>query len=678
MVLNKYVAGSWLLLLLSVLPSRAQVIFPEDSKKQDELEQDAGRQENQQEDLSVQDALDFYTTHPLAINLSVDEELFKFPFWNVVQAQAVISHLNRFGKIQCLEELQVIREFNEEDIRKLKPLLSFVGAASTRPLNFNNLNRYGTHQLLLRYQQAFDNWIKPQQESNSNYYGGTEKLLLRYKFQMDNRIRLGFTAEKDPGEALVWNSGQKGFDFYSAHLAWKGKGYLRQVILGDYSAQAGQGLCLWSGLSYGKSADVINIQKQARGIYPYSSSDENSFFRGIALSTAWRKFSSDIFISSHARDANLIIEENVAYASSLQSSGYHRTPGEQEDKHSLQERNAGILLNFQDGKTKAGMTLLATHFSHPVRKTATSYNQFQFNGKNNLNAGLHLSRLIGNFYFFSEIASSYNRSMAGLAGLQASLHPKISIATLFRFYSRNYQSLRAIAFAENTQVQNEQGYYTAIQWKAPKNLTLNIYADSFKFPWLKFQVNAPSLGSEYLAQLNWKPRRKVETYIRYQEKNKVSNSSGMDANTQQPVPLQQRNYRWHIRMSLNETWEWGSRAEYVNWSQQREATQTGYLIAQDLFCHPLGARISWSFRYLLFFAEDYKSRIYTYENDVLYSSSIPSFQGSGSRYYINSRIRINRNLDVWLRYAETFSKASIENSLQERKSEWKIQVRLKW
>jgi hypothetical protein len=70
-------------------------------------------------------------------------------------------------------------------------------------------------------------------------------------------------------------------------------------------------------------------------------------------------------------------------------------------------------------------------------------------------------------------------------------------------------------------------------------------------------------------------------------------------------------------------------------------------ISVDVDCIPLKI----DFSYLFFDALDYDNRLYLYEKNILYAFSVPSFSGMGSRYYVNLRYDICKNLSCWLRYA---------------------------
>lgn len=74
----------------------------------------------------------------------------------------------------------------------------------------------------------------------------------------------------------------------------------------------------------------------------------------------------------------------------------------------------------------------------------------------------------------------------------------------------------------------------------------------------------------------------------------------------------------------------------------------------DVIYKPLMKNLSGNVRLQYFETEDYDSRIYTFENDVLYSYSIPAFFGKGFRYYLNVRYNIFRDVSLWMRIAQSW------------------------
>ena len=79
-----------------------------------------------------------------------------------------------------------------------------------------------------------------------------------------------------------------------------------------------------------------------------------------------------------------------------------------------------------------------------------------------------------------------------------------------------------------------------------------------------------------------------------------------------------------------------------------------------------------------FETDDYNSRLYAYENDVLYSFSIPVFYEKGYRYYLNVNYDLTKKLTAWARIAQTINpdRSIIGSGLDEIKGNRKTEVKL--
>ncbi|HNP48260.1 MAG TPA: helix-hairpin-helix domain-containing protein, partial [Bacteroidia bacterium] len=228
------------------------------------------------DNLDVLEVMNEYSHSALNINQATLETLEQFPLLTEIQANAIIEHRNKFGKFRCVEELQVLNEFTLEDIRKILPFISVGSITPGLPLSLKNLVSEAEQSLTLRWQRSLGPQISTTETTRN--YGDPTKLFAKYKYRFADRLRLGITAEKDPGEGFFSGKQQNGFDFYSAYLQWQQKGLIQKIILGDYTVQFGQGLVMWSGFGFGKSAETILIKRSAKGTIPYTSADENNFF----------------------------------------------------------------------------------------------------------------------------------------------------------------------------------------------------------------------------------------------------------------------------------------------------------------------------------------------------------------------------------------------------------------
>ena len=96
------------------------------------------------------------------------------------------------------------------------------------------------------------------------------------------------------------------------------------------------------------------------------------------------------------------------------------------------------------------------------------------------------------------------------------------------------------------------------------------------------------------------------------------------------------------------------------------------------------SKVSFSARFALFDTDSYNSRIYSYENDVLYYFRIPSYYYQGSRSYLTLRYQFKKGIDLWLRYSNWtyYNRETIGSGLNEingpSKSEFRAQLRFQF
>ena len=109
--------------------------------------------------------------------------------------------------------------------------------------------------------------------------------------------------------------------------------------------------------------------------------------------------------------------------------------------------------------------------------------------------------------------------------------------------------------------------------------------------------------------------------------------------------------------------------------------EKGFMVYQDVIYQSLKSPFTFTFRYAMFETDSYDSRIYAYENDVLYAFSIPAYYYRGNRTYLIIKYSGIRNIDCWFRIAQTFynNKTEIGSGLDEisgnAKTEIKAQLR---
>jgi hypothetical protein len=285
-------------------------------------------------------------------------------------------------------------------------------------------------------------------------------------------------------------------------------------------------------------------------------------------------------------------------------------------------------------------------------------------------------------YLFGEVATSHDRGYALINGLLTSLSSQVSLILLHRDYQPDYHSFFNQAVAESSNAVNEKGFYTGLSITPSRSTEWIFYADVFRFPWLRFRVDAPSNGYELLSQFNHSVSKKTRISLRYKLESKQENDA-LDNVRNVLEDVRRQNYRLEISQKVTESVHLRNRIELVQY-RKAQKNETGSIMFQDVIYNPLRSRFSGNFRFALFDTPGFNSRIYAFENDVLYSYSVPAYQNRGIRFYLNGRYAPSRTTDIYLRYAiSSYTDLnSIGSGLDEiqgnKKSDIRLQIRFQF
>ncbi len=649
----------------------------------------------------------YYSEHKININTDAAETLRELYLITDFQLQKLRQYVKSFGPLLSEFELPMVEGFDEQTVSLLMPVISFSESATTQGMKLTQVLQRGRHQLIARmernlneqagYQPIDDSalWENP----NSRYLGSKEKLYAKYTFNYRNKVKAGITMDKDAGEAFLANNvndsirqilGNKlknGFDFYSLHAWVSDLGVLRSLALGDYHLSFGQGITMWSGLSFGKSTVPTQVMRFGAGIKPNTSVNEFFFLRGGAATVGWKSLELTAFYSHKNIDANLsgsdTTDNDSYFVTSLQESGLHRTLNELSDKGAISQELYGGRLAYRSKKLELGYTLHHTMLGSMLTPRIYPYSQFRFQSDRLSNQGFDWRWVNPKLIFFGEIGRSDNGGIAGIAGLSLQPAGFVSMTIAYRHYEKNYQNLFSNAFAEGGAMNNEKGLYAGITASLAPGWKLSAYADHFKFDWLRFSVDAPSTGYDYFVQSDYKISRKADFYVRFRTKRKMTNDQNPWNALDFIVPETKNTYRFHINYAVSESVTFKNRAELISYQRASDDKQYGFIIYQDVSYRPQNHPWELSFRYALFDAQSYDTRLYAYESDVLYAFSIPAFSDKGSRTYLLLKLMLMKNLDLWARIAHTWydSRSEIGSGLElisgNSKTDFKLQLRWK-
>ena len=655
-------------------------------------------------EIDFEDLLDnyiFFSENPININSDEVMQLVELHLLSMFQYQALQQYRRLFGDFLFMDELEMVDGFDEQTLAIIRPVVCLMKDNSKDKVTLKKMARYGKHQIVGRYEQILERQqgYEPIDDSsllakpNSRYLGSPQKYQLRYTYNYRNKIRAGFVLEKDPGElfftdkvsdtirSLLGKNYRRGFDFFGFHLYAKDLGIVKAAALGDYQLAFGQGLTLWSGLSFGKASAGSSVMKQGRGVTPKASASEFAFMRGAAVTIGGGPFSGTVFYSNRLIDANVSVADSLEAAelvSSLQETGYHRTIGELQDRHAIRQQVVGGHLAYAVAHFEVGYTAHHTWLNVPLQLKPSHYNQFYFQGQKLTNQGIDFKYVKGKFAVFGEASMSYNNNakvvepvetptqiqtalrqaqgpwaFAGLVGLTVKPAGYLNFTLLYRDYGKTYQNLLGNAFGEGSRNQGQRGVYLGVEVAPAPYWNILAYADQFQFTWLTSQVNAPSNGHDYYLRVSHSFNRRTNAYLQFRSKTKMKNSTDGEVFSHYPILYTKNTVRFNINYQLGWDIHCSNKAEYAHYRNDDGTNEHGFFICQDIAYKPENRPFSLTFRYAIFDAKDYNARIYAYENDVLYSFSVPALYGKGMRVYLLGKWKPFKSLTLYARIGST-------------------------
>ncbi|MFK7946976.1 MAG: ComEA family DNA-binding protein [Saprospiraceae bacterium] len=628
-----------------------------------------------------------YAKNPLNLNRANEDDLTAFGLLNPIQIQSLIQYRNDLGNLLSIYELQAIPNFDLNTINRILSYVS-VGNELIGKEDFKGRLIGGENTIFTRFRRVLEEQEGYKTDADNAYLGNRNQYYFRYRYNYDTRLSYGITLEKDAGEEFFTGSNRQGFDYMSAHFYARDLSKnVKAIALGDFQASLGQGLTIWSGFGFGKSASVLNTKRQAIPIRAYTSVNENAFLRGIGTTLQFGEIKLTLFGSYRNLDANVSqvdttnFEEEIQAVSAFQISGFHRNPNEIQDEKSLGQTLFGGSLSYNLKRGKITLNAVNTQYDAKIEVDDIPVNLYRFSGESLTNVSVDYDYTFRNIHFFGETAMSDNLGVATLNSVLISTGKNIDFTILHRHFQPEFQTIAGNVFAESGSVNNESGLYFGVQCYFNREWKASAYFDSWTHNWLKFNIEAPSTGSEYLVQLNYRPARYTEMYLRFRNEVKERNAT-VDSPIDYLVPNERTQLRFHLSSRINNSLTIKSRVEVSRFDNGIDDAELGFLVYQDL-AYNFG-NFKFSTRFALFDTESFNARIFAYESDLLFNFSVPAYYYQGSRFYLNCRYRVSRAVMLEARFARTtfYNRETVGTALEEidgnKRSEIKLQARIRF
>ncbi len=599
--------------------------------------------------------------NPVRLNSSDENEISRLFFLSDFQVKILADYVHSFGRIITLYEVANIPGFDKETAEIMFPFVTLETKISMGPdsARWRNVSVTNFH---------FKSGNK-----DTTSLGPPWKMLSKYKFSV-GAFAGGLTVEKDPGEKLL--SGNPPLpDFLSANLAYTGKGVIRRIIAGDFSARFGLGTNLNTGIRTGLSLSSSGYMSARDEIIPYTSTDENNFFRGVAADLSLKNLGLCLFYSKNLSDATLgsSTGDSNNYIENLYTSGLHNTSSLLVKKDVISDQTYGVNLSYNFNNIKVGLIWSENRFSLAVNPSGNDpKDNFEFKGDRNDLYSIYYNSLIKRILLYGEFSSNGYSGSAFVQGLSFRPSDRITFNFLLRNYSACYVSFHGKGPGSGSTTGNERGILGNFSFEAAKHLFITGGCDIQQFPWLRYRCSAPSYGLKQEVRARYLPTEKMAFEASFNYRSVMLDSS---ENTGIPKQMEvvSKSFKATFRYIVNENLTLGSRFDY---KISDPSSSKGMLLLQDINYRFRHLPISIWFRYCIFKSDSWDSRLYTYENDMLYSFSIPALSGEGSRSYLMIKSDIGKKAELRVKYGMTSLIESRENITENR--ELKVQVRLEF
>ena len=608
--------------------------------------------------------------HPMDINHATREQLEELPFLSAQQVEGIMTYLWRYGRMESLSELMMVKEL---DYRQRQLLTYFIyidekEAEDDRQQapSIKNIAKYGNHELIATGRVPF----YERKGDKGGYLGPKYRHWLRYQFTYGDQVKAGIVGAQDAGEPFFANQNKTGYDYYSFYLQLRNMGRMETLVLGNYRVSMGMGLVMNNSFSLGKIAMLQNLGRSTYTLRAHSSRSAGSLLGAAATFDIGRHLKLTAFASYSPADATLNKDGTV---STILDTDYHRTETEMAKKHNLHPLKTGGSLRYNAHGFRLGMNALYTHLDRTLKpSTSALYRQHYPQGSDFLNLSLDYGYASPKVALSGETATDRKGHLATINSMSLRLGDVASMMVLQRFYSYAYTSLDAQSYSDGGRVQNESGIYLGLNWQPFRVLRVSAYSDYAYFAWAKYQVSQSSYSWDNLLQTTWQKRRWTLTgryRLRLRQKDDKSKKTLIN--------------RWEHRGRLSADYTsdigLGGRVQIDGgWSEG----EWGGMVSGSLAYTHRWLKLNGGTGY--FHTDSYNSRVYLYELGPLYTYSSQQFYGEGIRYWLMARANIGKRLTLTAKVGVTdyFNRTTIGSSYQEvdgsSLTELDLQARLKF
>jgi hypothetical protein len=562
---------------------------------------------------------------PLDLNTASRDELEASGLFSSFQVYNLLKYRSSFGAIYSIYELLALPGFNPACLDQIAPCI-VLDSELVPEGKFK-----GSHMLLVTLERSFpleDSYLVSQDSGDNSLYAGSAlNASLRFRSHPLKKVTMALTYEKDAGELFLY---QKKPQFLSAYLNYKGKGFMKQLVLGTFQMNQGLGLVNGSGFIHRAGDFRVNRQSLSR-IRPYASLTESMFEQGVACKMGTRNLQLLIWASYHKLSLSpAALSENPGgdkWLDFQRTSGYYRNRSEMEGRDLAFRIHTGLQVLYTNQNLTVGV-LNGTEWIGATKKALVQLTETP------RPPPMHKLSLHGNwskhkFQLFGELSANEYKSLAVLFGGLFHFSDFVHGSLLLHHYGAEYHGSLPSSYGSGSAINNERGLAFNLHVETGKVITAELTAEVFRYPMPRYLTSVPSGACRLDLSLQNAGKQLLEWKVRLYTKAWQSTPSDENFRIR---PLQDhRVNRLDGQLVYNHLnrFRWLSRLVIGYSSKERKPAPAYAAVQQVTLVSPGKLRLSVQF--VLFQVDAWENRIYLYEPGLYYSFNFPLHYGSGQR-----------------------------------------------
>ncbi|QZT36428.1 helix-hairpin-helix domain-containing protein [Halosquirtibacter xylanolyticus] len=553
--------------------------------------------------------------NPISINQANRETLLQIPLFNAMDIQTLLDYRQKHGYIYTINELEVLLHLDP----LTSDLLSFL-------ISFHLPNAKKSPRKLKGYSAVT---LSNKKRSNKVSFEGFDKYKKQERLYIEKgKWSLKAIGESDYGETKIFH------DHLSATLQYKGQ--KTQWIIGDFKPNYGQGVS-FSTSSFFSSNTPDGIINNVNKIQSHALAEENNFFRGIAITQKVGAFKLIGYYSQKSRDAYIRDKDTEPFFSSTSSDGIHISQSQIAKHNALEEKAKGAALEYSNKNVKIIGYYHNGSYSVPLKKLNAITSEYlpSIDNFNIYGAAYHI--YLKKFHLFGEVAWDPYQQIGQIHGIYGAILPHLHTTIGYRSYPITFYAPYGNAYAVHSSCKNEKGPFIINNFEMSRKFKIQntlSYFNEIRPIDLQDQENKNSM--KITTTINYLKSSSTSLQLKHQWKSyhrsyKRNHRAYPYSYTYQNIRIK-GSKEISSKCTINTEFQWTT-------LQKDELSEQGLLgrIYAKILLFPKSTTY---IQAALFDTDSFQSRLFTYEQDLRYNFSCPSYYGKGQHFFILERLEL--------------------------------------